>query len=202
MIDMDTTIKIETRGRAKFASVNPRATEAGFEYETNDCTVRALAVAVGVPYRDAHASLARAGRQPRHGMYFNELLASWSRSQQVVYGYRFERMAIPSATVTHARRRSVSADGWNRSTTMYLKRNRPTLASILSTLKTGRYLVVITRHVFAVIDGVIYDTGLSGMRRGVEGIYKLESSTVVEAREAASEAALAAGRARYDACKA
>jgi hypothetical protein len=38
--------------------------------ETRDCTVRALALALDIPYDIAHAGLAKLGRKPRHGFLF------------------------------------------------------------------------------------------------------------------------------------
>jgi hypothetical protein len=51
-------------------------------------------------------------------------------------------------------------------------------------LRQGRYLVVVTGHAFAVIDGVIHDQGHNGARKRVLGIWQFEPSSVVEAREA------------------
>jgi len=62
--------------------------------EKNDCTVRAVAAAFGVPYPEAHNRLALLGRQPRQGMHFGVyaerlgLLAreelSWIRLHEVM----------------------------------------------------------------------------------------------------------------------
>jgi hypothetical protein len=39
----------------------------GFEYETRDCAVRAIAIAASIPYAHAHALLKAEGRKDRHG---------------------------------------------------------------------------------------------------------------------------------------
>lgn len=41
--------------------------------ETNDCTVKAVALALGVPYRVAHARMVVAGRRRRRGCNFEQL---------------------------------------------------------------------------------------------------------------------------------
>lgn len=44
--------------------------------ETNDCTVKAVALALGIPYRVAHARMAVAGRRRRRGCNFEQLTRS------------------------------------------------------------------------------------------------------------------------------
>ena len=44
--------------------------------ERDDCSVRAVAVAVGVPYRVAHAALKEAGRKNRKGAYDETIFAA------------------------------------------------------------------------------------------------------------------------------
>ncbi len=43
---------------------------AGLSGETNDCTVKALALATGIPYEEAHTDLARRGRKRGKGTNF------------------------------------------------------------------------------------------------------------------------------------
>lgn len=44
--------------------------------ETNDCTVKALAVVTGKSYKKAHAALAKRGRKPRTGAYNHQFLGA------------------------------------------------------------------------------------------------------------------------------
>ena len=60
------------RGGIRFALGNVRDDE--HTTETNDCTVRALKVAAGVPYADAHSLCSSLGRRPRKGMTRCQLL--------------------------------------------------------------------------------------------------------------------------------
>jgi hypothetical protein len=41
--------------------------------ETNDCAVRAIAIACGLEYKDAHATAAKFGRKPHQGMRRHEV---------------------------------------------------------------------------------------------------------------------------------
>jgi len=45
-------------------------------HETRDCTVRALAVAAGIPYEQAHAALKAAGRTDRKGIVLAQAINS------------------------------------------------------------------------------------------------------------------------------
>ena len=61
--------------------------------ETNDCSVRALALTTGRPYAEVHAALKAAGRKDGHGTYTPQLhaaakalgfhLIAWTRDQMI-----------------------------------------------------------------------------------------------------------------------
>lgn len=59
----------------------------GFQSETNDCTVRALAVATGSRYADAHRWLQRRGRRMRKGCHFASIVGAFGSN---VLGHRLE----------------------------------------------------------------------------------------------------------------
>lgn len=50
------------------------------EQEKNDCTVRALANATGMPYAEAHALLSKHGRRFRRGAYFEQSHAAYTEA--------------------------------------------------------------------------------------------------------------------------
>jgi hypothetical protein len=54
--------------------------------ERNDCTVRALAVALDIPYETSHARLAQLGRKPKHGFPF----------YRAAEALKANRLALPS----------------------------------------------------------------------------------------------------------
>lgn len=160
--------------------------DAGFEREGRDCTVKALTAATGVPYRDAHAFMASQGRQNGHGAYMSTMLPNWARNKTIIFGYRVTQVEIGGQI-------DYRTAGWIL----------PTLAKVFKQCKDGRYIIIKPHHALAVVNGVIFDSqSLSGARSRVLGCYKFEPSSIVEAREAKAAAELAAGYARYDACKA
>jgi hypothetical protein len=136
--DIQTTIK----GGIRFALGNVR--DEAHSTEHNDCTVRALKVAAGVPYADAHALAARLGRRNRHGLKTSQLLAMTSMAH--VYGYKVTSIGVP----------------------MF----RGTLGAVMATLRTGRYMIIKTGHAIGCIDGVLYDTGTSGPSSRIKMILK------------------------------
>lgn len=100
-------------------------TDAGRDpAEKADCAVRALAIASGMPYAEAHALLKAAGRGDR--------CATYGRTVSKAVG---RPMAL--ASTYHA--------------------DRPTFAQWLREHPKGRFMVFVTGHYFAVIDGVQWD---------------------------------------------
>jgi len=151
--------------------------EPGYEAEKNDCTVRALCNATGVPYRDAHRRLALEGRQHGHGMKFESVIAQWALAKTILFGYRISKVEFKTSSKSTIRRTNL---GWShRMVTV-----RPTLSQMLRECRAGRYIVVKRGHAFTIIDGVIHDSTPVGARSQVRSIYRFEPSSVVEAREA------------------
>lgn len=127
------------------------ATDAGrVPGESNDCTVRSLATATGLPYEKAHLILAQFGRQKNKGVVFAQFMhEAWRR---IIPGLQtFDILMVPYEGLTVEK---------------FLRRNYK-----------GRYIVSVRRHVFAVIDGKAYDTGLSRSRSRIDGLWKIEDST-------------------------
>jgi hypothetical protein len=158
-----------SRDGVAFAVANIR--DIGFEHESKDCTVRAIKNATGVPYRDAHAFLQARGRKDCEGMYFSEVMTELVTTKAIVFGYRITKVE----------------EGTTLDRT-YARLRYPTLASSLRKCREGRYIIIKRGHTFAVIDGVVYDSGTVGTRSQVRSIFKLEPSSVVEPREAQRDA--------------
>lgn len=115
--------------------------------ERRDCTVRAIATAVDLPYEEAHRACARFGRENQKGMRgFHRFMYQACRGE--VYEFRGAQFA--------------NFESGARTVESFLRLN----------LK-GRYIVSIKRHVFAVIDGKAYDTGLSKSRSRIDGVWKV-----------------------------
>lgn len=84
--------------------------------ERSDCTVRATALALGIPYEDAHQRLKELGRKNRAGCPF------WELAPKLGFEIRPDLSCM-------------------------------TLAKALPQMQSGRFVVRIYRHVYAVIDG-------------------------------------------------
>ena len=110
---------------------------AGFKGKTSDCVVRAIAIATGLPYREVYTNISFA--------------ASLERRKK---GRSSPRTGVHKATT----RRFLEAMGWLWTPTMQIGSGcKVHLAD--GELPTGRLIVSVSRHLVAVIDGVIHDTG-------------------------------------------
>ena len=102
----------------------------GFSHESNDCTVRALASACGISYADAHQIAQGMGRKSGEGFKMEQLLQSpW------LSNFDIRKLCFPT-------KRAMILD------VMKLKGN-----FIVRIIYKNNNL----SHVFAVVDGVIYD---------------------------------------------
>jgi hypothetical protein len=133
-----------------------------FEGEANDCTVRALANVLGAPYPLAHKLLTAAGRKPKRGMLWSQ----WSKV--------YNRLGIKMVSVHGSTK---SARFIARSSGVKLSQGI-TIEKMLPLISKGRYIVQVTGHVFAVIDGKILDYGYNPAGARVASLYKLESQAV------------------------
>lgn len=91
------------------------ADHVGSSGETNDCGVRAVVAATGLPYAQVNASLIAAGRKPRQGTYATQIDAA---------GFPLERLG----------------GGRRLTITQFIKRN-PTGRYVI--LRRGHYFAVI-----------------------------------------------------------
>jgi hypothetical protein len=110
---------------------------AGFRGEADDCVARAVAIASGLPYPDVYHSIAKGvgaergskGATARLGVHTNR---KWFRDYMQALGFVW----VPTMQVGHG-------------CTTHLVRGE---------LPMGRLVVKVSKHVAAVIDGVIHDT--------------------------------------------
>lgn len=136
-------VVVKTRAwasRRRFAAtrVDTRTVGASHPQEANDCTVYALAVCAGIPYADAHAFLASRGRKDGKGMRMWEYHLS---NYAGVHG-KF----VP---VTSRIREAINPSAWDHITVGQV---------LKSSLLPKRCIIGIKGHVFAVIDGMVYET--------------------------------------------
>lgn len=95
--------------------------------QTNDCAVRALALARNLSYDEAYDALAAAGRKCAKGFAFPK----WVNQQAWA-----TKISFPAVK----------------------GRARMTPAVFVRQYPQGRYICKVAKHVFVVIDGVVYDT--------------------------------------------
>lgn len=125
----------------------------GFNNETNDCAVRALAIATQTPYAEVHKNLKAKGRRDRRG---TKLAWITEAVKQLAPG---SEEIVPS---------SISSCG-SRFRISY-----PNLSDTLRKYREGRYVIVVTGHAIAVIDGIVHDSGqIKGGRSRVRRIYRV-----------------------------
>lgn len=112
---------------------------AGYKGSTGDCTCRAIAIAAELPYQtvyellNEHAQNQRISkRQPRRGSARTGLYKNTIRRVLETLGWVWTpTMAIGSGCTVHLRAQE---------------------------LPSGRLIVAVSKHIVAVIDGVIHDT--------------------------------------------
>lgn len=111
--------------------------EAGYRGVADDCVVRAVTIATGLPYADVYAAIARGvgseggstGATARNGVHTNR---KWFRSYMRDLGFQWvPTMQVGKGCSTHL---------------------------VQDELPVGRLVVRVSKHVCAVIDGVIRDT--------------------------------------------
>lgn len=115
--------------------------------QRNDCTVRALVSACGVPYDDAYDLLSEAGRKSGKGFEFR----SWADRSGSCGGFRF--VWIPFQAVRGERRMDP--------------------ARFAVSHPHGRYVLKTAKHVIACVDGKVHDEERPRAGRCVYGAWEL-----------------------------
>lgn len=130
--------------------------------ETNDCTVRALANAKNIPYETAHETLLKHGRKARRGAIISTTHKAYTEQGFICTGVfgttqraSIQKVYVPSRA---------------------LHKNGITLGKLLPTLSNGRYIVMVTGHAFAVVNGQVIDQSRNSSNKSVFAVYKLEQS--------------------------
>lgn len=119
---------------------------AGFRGEANDCVTRAIAIATGMPYAEVYALVNERAKDERYTRGKVGFMAATGRGSSARTG-----------VLKRTKKEIIAALGWTWHPTMrvgsgckvHLRREE---------LPSGRLLVSVSRHLVAVIDGVIRDT--------------------------------------------
>jgi hypothetical protein len=122
------TFKIDDGGRA----------EAGYKGEARDCVCRATAIALDLPYDQVYADLAKIVYTSRATKLVRDSHPRKGMHRRVYESYLFAR-------------------GWTWTPTMKIGSGCKVHLRA-SELPSGRLLVRVSKHLVAVIDGIIYDT--------------------------------------------
>ncbi len=106
--------------------------------ETNDCVVIAVSIALGVPYRTAHAELERRGRKHRDGVRTRKLI----QQDPHFFGRRLEQVY------------ECLGRGWiRRRDGSRARRPQPTIRTFAQRFNRGTFLVVVSGHATVIKDG-------------------------------------------------
>lgn len=124
--------------------------------ETNDCTVRALASVSGMHYEKAHALLKKNGRKDRCGARFYTMQKAYNEanfSLHSVHGTTTQAKYVARITGTKAQ-------------------EGITLGKLLPKLTKGSFIVNVTSHAIAIVDGKVLDTFASPAGKRVIAVFK------------------------------
>lgn len=114
----------------------------------NDCTVRALALAVEVPYDDAYDELARRGRKSHRGVFFPN-----RAHDDEVFGVQLRWISLPAVK------------GQPRMTPEQF-------CKVGELGEFGTWILRMAKHVATVRDGVLYDL-MPNVGRCVYGVWEV-----------------------------
>lgn len=132
-------------------SVRGRTVRSGQKQESNDCTVRALAIALGMPYDEAHGFCEKLGRVRHKGWEFTDLLRKAEKAKTLVLGHSVQWVSLPAAA------------GQKRTDAYKL------LSS--GALDGKRAIAREAHHVWGVRDGIGHDTHMPYAGRCVYGYW-------------------------------
>ncbi len=124
---------------------------AGYKGHTGDCVTRSIAIATGKPYHEVYDAL-------------NELAVSERRGKRK-RGKSTSRNGVYRATY----QKYLESLGWTWTPTMKIGQGC-TVHLRADELPSGRLIVAVSRHLCAVIDGVIHDT-FDPSRDGTRCVY-------------------------------
>ena len=154
---------------ALFRKMNTRSKHWG---ESNDCTVKATAIACGITYEEAHGALALRGRNYRKGVTPGKYHAAIKS-----FGFKLERLP-------HIKDFPNPEDGRYGKINAKLKHplsKVKTVGKLKDALpKRGIFLVGTNSHVFCARAGKMHDWTASTRRQRITSIYRIERAPTEE----------------------
>jgi len=139
----------------KIQSTSKGATSTSIK-ESCDCVVRSMANASGMPYDEAHAIAKKYGRKNRKGATIFTMIAAYKEA-----GFKVRSTHGTSAISSYTSR--VTGAG---------RESGVTLGKLLPTLSKGKYIVNVTGHALAVVDGKIIDTFDNSAKKRVHVVFE------------------------------
>lgn len=129
---------------------------AGFKGETGDCVTRAIAIATEMPYKDVY-----------------DLVNTFAKETVRVKRGKVLKSSARTGVYKDTTRAIMEYLGWRWVPTMAVGRGCTTHLKA-DELPQGRIVVKVSRHLAAVVDGVLFDTHdcSRGETRCVYGYYK------------------------------
>lgn len=124
---------------------------AGFRGSANDCACRSISIATGHPYREVYDALNALGTRERTGRKKRDKSSA--------------RTGVYSSTI----RKYMESVGWRWVPTMQVG-SGCTVHLRADELPAGRLVVSVSRHLTAMVDGVIHDT-FDPSRNGTRCVY-------------------------------
>ena len=123
---------------------------AGYKGETGDCATRAIAIATGKPYQEVYDAINKMSMEEKDSCKHVK-----SNARTGVYKITYKKY--------------LEDLGWKWTPTMFIGQGCKVHLKA-NELPMGRLIVKVTRHVVAVIDGVINDT-FDPSRDGTRCVY-------------------------------
>ncbi len=123
--------------------------------ERNDCVVRAITNVSGKPYDEVHTLLKKHGREDRKG-------TSWPVTLKVMQELGYSGCAVGN---------SRSAVWFEQHGKVNRHEQNVTLSKVIKDLPAGKYVVYVTGHATALIDGKIIDTFDNKAKKQVSAVF-------------------------------
>jgi hypothetical protein len=129
-----------TMDAMRYTKTDGGRTAAGFKGEAGDCVCRAIAIATGKPYREVY-----------------DVLNALAKHEHPGRGRRRGKSSARSGVHKVTYRPWLESLGWKFTPTMAIGQGCKVHLRD-GELPMGRLIVAVSRHLVAVIDGVIHDT--------------------------------------------
>lgn len=130
--------------------------------ERNDCVVRAVASTFGLKYDTAHKFVAEEfDRQPRKGTFRTSLKLS---NRDNILGTKYKIIPKQALKYPGSARHQMNGGG----------PTEITLNIFLEKYPKGKYLIIVKRHAFSIIDGVVIGNPSDGNRLRAKILFVLK----------------------------